>query len=124
MPSTEMVVIVAGFAAMAVSFIAVLRLIGTAILHTTVRRVVDRDPERAQQLIEKLGQPAERGGDDRLAIILVAVGAAMIGAALVAVDDPGMIRVAIGAALFPLLVGGALWLRLFLIARTRRAAGQ
>ena len=124
MPSTEMVVMVAMFAAMALSFIAVLRLIGTAILHKTVRRVVDRDPERAQQLIEKLGQPSERSGDDRLAIILVAVGAAMIGSALVAVDDPGMIRLAIGAALFPLLVGAALWLRLFFIARARRAAGQ
>lgn len=124
MPSTEMVVMVAMFGAMAVSFIAVLRLVGTAILHKTVRRVVDRDPERAQELIEKLGQPPERSGDDRLAVILVAVGAAMIGAALVAVDDPGMIRVAIGAALFPLLVGGALWLRLFFIARARRAAGQ
>ena len=48
----------------------------------------------------------------------------MIAGAIVAVDDPGVVRFAIGAALFPLFLGIALWLRLFILARTRRGTGQ
>jgi hypothetical protein len=119
-----MVAMVAVVAGLALSFIAVIRLIGTAIMHRTVRQAVDKDPAAAETLIAQLGRPTERTGDDRLATILIAVGVAMIGAALVAIDDPGPIRAAIGAALFPLVVGSALWLRLYLLARARRGTGQ
>ena len=92
MPNTEMVVMVAMFAALALSFAAVLRLIATAIQHKTVRRVVDRDPERAQELIANLGQPPERSGDDRLSVILVAVGVLVPTGVLLGTPMPGGMR--------------------------------
>ena len=125
MPTTEMIVSVALVAALALGFVSILRLIGTVILHRTIRRAVDRDPDQAQELITTLGQPKERTGDDRLATILFAIGLAIAAGSVIAVDDPGLIRVGIAASLFPLIMGGALWLRLVLIERARRrGAGQ
>ena len=122
MPPTEMVVMVALFAALALSFVYVLRLINTAILHKTVRRAVDRDPASAEGLLHQLAQPRPTSGDDRLAVILVAVGIAMAAGSVIAIDDTAPLRVGIAASLFPLLVGAALWLRHYLIERRR--AGQ
>jgi membrane associated rhomboid family serine protease len=119
-----MIVMIALFSALALGFIQLLRLIGAAITHRTIRRVVDRDPASAERLLEQLATPAPRTGDDRLAIILIAIGIAMAAGAVIAIDDPGPLRVAVAASLFPLLVGGALWLRLYLIERRRRASGQ
>jgi hypothetical protein len=124
MPTTEMIVMIAVIAALILGFIHLLRLFSAMILHSTVRRVVDRDPAAAEGLLAKLTEPRVASGDDRLSTILVAVGIAMIAGAIVAVDDPGVVRVAIGAALFPLFLGIALWLRLFILARTRRGTGQ
>jgi hypothetical protein len=117
MPATEMIVMVAMFAALALSFVYVLRLINTAILHKTVRRAVDRDPASAEGLLNQLAQPRPTSGDDRLSVILVAVGIAIAAASIIAVDDPGVVRLGIAASLFPLIVGAALWLRLFFRAR-------
>lgn len=124
MPATEMIVSIALFTAAVLAFIHLLRLIGTAMLHKTVRRVIDRDPAKAEDLIARLGRPEERGGDDRLAVILVAVGLAMIGASVIAGEVGDWTRYGIAGALFPLMVGAALWLRLFLIDRRRRAEGK
>jgi membrane associated rhomboid family serine protease len=96
-----------------------------AMLHRTVRRAIDKDPAAAEGLLTQLGRPPERAGDDRLAIILIAIGIAMAGASVIAVDDPGIVRAGIAAALFPLLVGGALWLRLYMLKRSHhRDAGK
>jgi hypothetical protein len=119
MPATEMIVMVAVVAAAALSFMHILRLIGTAILHKTVRKAVDRDPVRAESLLSELGRPREQSGDDRLSTILVAIGIAMVAASLV-IGDPSWMHYGIAAALFPLLVGTALWLRIFLLARSRQ----
>ncbi len=125
MPATEMVAMVAVVAALALSFVHVLRLIGTAILHKTVRRAVDRDPATAEGLLMQLAKPRPASGDDRIAIILVAVGIAMAAATVIAVDDPGVIRLGIAASLFPLILGGALWLRFRALERSRlRDAGE
>jgi hypothetical protein len=110
MPATEMIVMVAVVAAMVLAFIHVLR------------RAVDRDPASAEGLIARLGQPAERTGDDRLSTILVATGVAMIAASVV-IGDPNWMHYGIAGALFPLIIGTALWLRLFLLERARRRAG-
>jgi hypothetical protein len=119
-----MIVMVAVVAAVALSFISVLRLIAMAILHKTVRRAVDRDPESADELIARLGQPAERTGDDRLSIILVSVGIAMVAASVV-INDPSWMHYGVAGALFPLIIGTALWLRVFLLERSRRrGSGQ
>ena len=112
MPTTEMIVMVAAFSALALSFINILRLIGTAIMHRTIRKAVERDPNAVQPLLEK-------SGDDRLSVILIAVGVAMVVASLV-IGDPGIVHVGCAAAVFPLIIGTALWLRLFLIERARR----
>lgn len=110
MPVTEMVVTVAIAAAGLFLLIALLRLFATLSEHKTIRRAVQSNPKLAESMIEKGGASRDGSGDERVAIILVAIGLAMIGAPLIAVDDPGMVRFAIGASLFPLLVGAALWL--------------
>ena len=121
MPATEMVVMIAVTAALVLGFINLVRLSITAIQHKTVRRIVDRDPAQAEAMLERLGQPPERSGDDRLSTILVAFGVAMIAASVV-INDPAWMHYAVAGALFPLIVGTALWLRLYVIERARRRA--
>ena len=111
MPLTEMVAMIAVVAALALGFIALLRFFSTMITHRTMRRALETNPQLAEGLLQKLTELRERTGDDKLAIVLVAIGIAMAVGPLIAVDDPGMVRAALGASLFPLLVGGALWLR-------------
>jgi hypothetical protein len=124
MPLTEMTVMIAVVAAMVLGFVHLVRLVGTVILHRTVRRVVDKDPASAQGLIAQLAQPAgPRTGDDRLSVILIAFGIAMIAASLV-IGDPAWMHYAIAGALFPLIVGTALWLRLYFIERAGRRGSQ
>ena len=122
MPTTEMIVMVAIVAAMALSFIHVIRLIATAILHRTVRKAVERDPASAGGLIAELARPAAQTGDDRLSTILIAFGIAMILASVV-INDPAWMHYGVAGALFPLIIGTALWLRLFLLERARRRGG-
>jgi Na+/proline symporter len=106
---TAMVMSIALVAAVALVLIALFRLVSTLIAHRTMRKAVESNPELAPELLNKLTERRESWGDDRLAIILLAVGVAI--APVIAIDDRGILRFAIGAALFPLLVGGALWLR-------------
>ena len=121
MPLTEMVVMVAIAAALVLGFIALLRLIAATITHKTLRKAIETKPELAEELLDKLTHRRERSGDDRLALVLIAIGVAMVIAPIIAADDPGDIRVAIAAALFPLLIGGTLWLRFRAIERARRS---
>ena len=123
MPATEMIVMIAVIAALVLGFIHLLRLVSAMILHRTVRRVVDRDPAAAEGLLAKLTEPRVASGDDRLSTILVALGIAMIAASIV-IGDPSWMHYGIAAALFPLILGTALWLRLFLIERARRRAAR
>jgi Flp pilus assembly protein TadB len=121
MPTTEMVVTIAVTAAMLLAFIHVLRLITTFLLHRTISKAIDRDPKKADEMIARLGDPASGGDDDRFSTILIAVGVAMIAASIV-VGDPAWMHYGVAAALFPLLVGTALWLRSFIQRRTERAS--
>jgi len=124
MPTTEMVVMVAITAALVLAFVNIVRLIGTLVMHRTIRKMAERDPEAAQSLLTRIAQPAERGGDDRLSTILIAIGIAMIVGSIV-VGDPRWMHYAVAGALFPLIVGTALWLRQYMIERARRrASGQ
>jgi Na+/proline symporter len=124
MPATEMIVMIALFAAVALGVIQLLRLVATAITHRTIRRAIDREPSTAEPLLERLTAPQKApADDDRLAIILIALGLAMIGGSLIADDTGAWMRYAIGGALFPLLIGAALWLRHYAIERSRRRAG-
>jgi hypothetical protein len=118
-----MIVMIAVVSALALSFIHVVRLAGTAIMHKTARRMVDRDPASAEAMIARLGSVPEQAGDDRLATILIAFGIALIAASTV-INDPGWVHYGIAGALFPLIIGTALWLRLFILERARRRASQ
>jgi membrane associated rhomboid family serine protease len=115
-----MVMSIALVAAVALVLIALFRLVSTLIAHRTMRKAVESNPELAPELLNKLTERRESSGDDRLAIILLAIGVAMAVAPVIAIDDRGILRFAIGAALFPLLVGGALWLRFHAAQRARR----
>ena len=123
MPTTEMVVMVAITAALVLAFVNIVRLIGTLVMHRTIRKMAEQDPEAAQSLLTRIAQPAERGGDDRLSTILIAIGIAMIVGSIV-VGDPRWMHYAVAGALFPLIVGTALWLRQYMIERARRRAPQ
>jgi len=120
MPATEMIVTIATVSALAVAFVHLLRLIGTAIAHRTIRQAIERDPSSAERLLERLAKDEPTDGDDRLAVVLVALGLAMIGASLLAGEVGDWTRYGIGGALFPLIIGAALWLRHFAIRRARR----
>lgn len=120
MPLTEMVVTIAMAAAIGLVLIALIRLAMMLVTHRTIRKAVETDPQLAQGLLQRLTARRESSGDDKLAIILVAIGVAMIAAPVIAVDDRGIVRFAIAAALFPLLVGGALWLRFRAVERAKQ----
>lgn len=125
MPDTEMIVMVAVIAGAALTLIHLFRLAGTTVRHHTLRKLVDADPAKASALLANLDQPeTRRAGDDRLALILVAIGVAMALGSVIAIQDPGPLRVGIAASLFPLLVGAALGIRLYLAERRRRAGSE
>ena len=120
MPATEMIVSIAVVAALALITIQLFRLAATGIRHRTVRRVIDRDPSAAEAVVAELRTPETPTGDDRLGIILVAFGVAMIGASVLAGHRGDWADYGIAGALFPLIVGAALWLRHYAIERARR----
>jgi membrane associated rhomboid family serine protease len=118
----QTILLIAVFSAVVLAFINILRLIASAMLHRTIRRALDSDPSRAAPLIERLTAGRSDSGDDsRLSTILVAIGVAMIAASVV-IGDQGWMHYGVAAALFPLVVGTALWLRLFILERARRRA--
>ena len=121
MPWSEMLVMITAFAAMALIVIHVLRLIGVAVMHRTIRKTIDRDPAAAEPLLTRLTAPVEAKdrGDDRTATLLIATGVAIVVASLV-IGDSNWIRYPIAGAVFPLIIGVALWLRHYALNRSRR----
>ncbi|HEY0116847.1 MAG TPA: hypothetical protein VGB54_14125 [Allosphingosinicella sp.] len=119
MPVNDMIVGIAGGLLMLTGFVFFLRLVQAWMLHRTLRDAITRDSAVAQGLIERLEKGDQRrhqmAGDDRNGIVLIAIGVAMGGFALI-VNEPSWMRYTLGAALFPILVGVALlgrhlWLR-------------
>ena len=119
MPFTEMVVMIAAFSALVLGMVHLARLLGTMIMHRTIRKAIDRDPHSAEPLLTRLTAPIEPSGDDRTATLLIAFGIAMVVSSLV-VGDPRWMHYAIAGAVFPLIIGSALWLRHYLINRTQQ----
>ena len=116
----QTVLLIAVFSAVVLGFINIVRLLASMMLHRTIRRALDRDPSSAAPLIERLvALGPQKDSDDRLSVILVALGVAMIVVSIV-IGDPAWMHYGVAAALFPLIVGTALWLRLFIAERTRR----
>jgi hypothetical protein len=123
MPATEMIVMVAVIAAVALTLIHLFRLAASAAMHRTIRRMIERDPAIAESLLAQLVRPVGPGGDDRTAVLLIAFGVAMVIASLI-VGDPSWMHYAIAGSVFPLVVGTALWLRHTVSARRRRAGSE
>jgi membrane associated rhomboid family serine protease len=120
MPWSEMIVMVAIVSAIVLATIHVLRLIGIAIMHRTIRKTIDKDPAAAEPLLTRLTAPVEaKGGDDRTATLLIAFGIAMVVASLV-IGDTNWMHYAIAGAVFPLIIGTALWLRHYRLDRSQR----
>src|SRR3954471_20654090 len=119
----QTVLLIAVFSAVVLAFVNIFRLIASAMLHRTIRRILDHDPASASPLIQRLVASSPKQDDERLSVILVAIGIAIIAASIV-IGDPEWMHYAIAGALFPLFVGTALWLRLLILGRMRRRGGS
>ena len=84
---------------------------------------MSRDSNLTPELLDRIDEekPASGNGDDRIGVVLVAIGLAVLGYGLIT-GDPDDIRNMAGIALFPLLVGGALLGRHIVLRRSRDAA--
>lgn len=121
MPATEMIVSIAVTTALLFAFSHLVRLVQAWITHKTIRRAIEKDPGMAETMIERVASaPEPSSGDDRTAVILVAIGLAIAGASLIAGDVGDWTRYGLAGALFPLIVGAALGLRHYALQRARR----
>ena len=130
-PTTELVAISNNFfgwlenitmvALFVVGFFLLARLLHAWMLHRSIRRALDAKSDAVSPLIDKLNKPYEHlgwqsgrettnGGDDRNALVLLAIGLAMAGFGLIQGHEQ-LIRTSAGAALFPIVVGIALLVR-------------
>jgi hypothetical protein len=95
------------------------RILRTRFMHRTLRDAISRDGVISPALLDRLDdQQPDGGGDDRNGLVLLALGAAMIGYGLIA--DAGLLRQLTGMALFPIFVGAVLLARAL---RLNRRAG-
>lgn len=111
MPVTEMIVGLSAGLFMLTGFVYFLRLIQAWMLHRSLRDAIAKDSALAGGLVERI-DGRERGGqelrgDDRNGLVLIAIGVALAGFALI-VNDHEWLRYGLGGALFPTLVGAAL----------------
>jgi hypothetical protein len=99
------------------------RVLRAMMMHRTVREAMTRENALAPQLLDRIDEEKSAGrfGDDRIGVVLIALGLAVIGFGLLAADADDM-RNAAGVALFPLLVGAALLGRHLVIRRSRTGA--
>lgn len=128
-PTTELVAISDSFfnlmenvtmvALFVVGFFLLARLLHAWMLHRSIRRALEAKSDAVSPLIEKLNKPyehlggqagADAPGDDRNALVLLAIGLAMAGFGLIQGHEQ-LIRISAGAALFPAFVGIALLIR-------------
>lgn len=127
-PTTELVAISDSFfslmenmtmvALFVVGFFLLARLLHAWMLHRSIRRALEAKSDAVSPLIDKLNKPYEHiggqspdaPGDDRNALVLLAIGLAMAGFGLIQGHEQ-LIRISAGAALFPAFVGIALLVR-------------
>jgi hypothetical protein len=132
MPVTEMMIGMSAGLFFLIGFIFLVRLIQAWMLHRTLREAISRDSDQAGMLVDRIGrsdfsEPRAGGGtDDRTGLVLIAIGIAIAGFSLIA-NQQDWLRLGLGAALFPTLVGAALLLRHYWVRRTAEpdvAAGE
>ncbi len=127
-PTTELVAVSNDFfgwlenitmvALFVVGFFLLARLLHAWMLHRSIRRALEAKSDAVSPLIDKLNKPYEHiggqspdtPGDDRNALVLLAIGLAMAGFGLIQGNEQ-LIRISAGAALFPAFVGIALLVR-------------
>lgn len=99
-----------------IGFFLLARIIHAFMIHRSVRKAIEAKSGDAGALIDKLNKPYEladngdkqpKGGDDRIALVLIAIGFAIVGFGLLLPEAEAQ-RLTAGAALFPLFVGIAL----------------
>jgi hypothetical protein len=98
------------------------RLLRASMQHRTIREAISRDNQSVSALLETLDRDERQptgGNDDRTGLVLVALGAALFLYTLIQGDAEGLRNVG-AAAIFPILVGGALLGRYHLGRRARR----
>ena len=96
----------------------VARLWRAGMQHKTIREAISRDSAAVPELLAGV-EPQQRpsgGNDDRTALVLIALGLALLAFAAVQ-GDVEDIRNLGGAALFPIFVGLALLLRQYLVGK-------
>lgn len=120
MPVTEMITVAAIGLFFLLGFIYLLRLIQAWMLHRSLREAINKDSAHAAMLVDRIGRGdlsrIEAGTDDRTGLVLVAIGIAIAGFSLIA-NQQDWLRLGLGAALFPTLVGAALLVRHYLLRR-------
>jgi hypothetical protein len=100
------------------------RVLRAMMLHRTIRKGIEHNSVLTPELFAKIEEQKASGGlgDDRIAVVLIALGLAILGFGLVAGDD-GDLPNTIAIALFPLFVGAALLARWFYHRRQAGAEG-
>ena len=130
-PTTELVAVSDSFfglleqitmvALLVIGLFLLARLLHAWMLHRSIRRALEAKSDAVTPLIDKLNKPYEHlgwqggketasPGDDRNALVLLAIGLAMAGFGLIQGHEQ-LIRTSAGAALFPIFVGIALLVR-------------
>lgn len=96
------------------------RILQSYALQRTIREAIKIDSAATPVLLERIGDFRNKGpGDDRIAVVLLALGAALAGFGILAADADKAMKMA-GVALFPTFLGLALLLRLWVIRRQGR----
>lgn len=112
------IIITIGIAAVLLFLIAqVSRIVRTNGMHKTLRKAIEQGQPLEPELIDRFDKVAEPGAiDQRIGFILVAAALALLAAGIVQ-GDVEKIRNMATAAMFPLFVGSALLIRLWLVRR-------
>jgi hypothetical protein len=119
---SDIVAFIAIAAAAVVGIVQLARVLRAMMLHRTLREALSRDHALTPELLDRVEEqkaPSTGFGDDRIGLVLLAIGFAAIGFALIQ-GSPDTIRNVCGMALFPLFIGAALLGR-FVWARRRGA---
>ena len=93
------------------------RILRTYAMQRTIREAIHTNSDATPVLLERIDDLKSKGpGDDRIATVLLALGAAILGYGLIAAD-PGDATELAGMSLFPIFVGLGLLARLWVIRR-------
>lgn len=106
-------------AAVALFFVAqASRVLRAAAMHKTLRSAIEKGQQLDPELIDGFDKAAEPGsGDQRVGFVLIAIGLAIILAAII--NGGSDLRDLVALSMFPLIVGAALLLRLRFASRNK-----